>query len=93
MEQIPYIAHEADMTRMERTIRRVWILCIILIIALVGSNAGWIYYESQFEDISTSVEQEVDTGEGDATVIGVGDYYGEDQADSDSENQKTEDRR
>lgn len=75
MEQIPYIAHEADMTRMERTNRRLWILAIVLIVALIGTNAGWIYYENQFEEIA--VEQEVDTGVGDATVIGVSDYNGE----------------
>jgi hypothetical protein len=60
---------------MERTNRRVWILCIILIITLIGTNAGWIYYESQFMDYE--VEQEVDTGIGDAIVVGVGDYNGE----------------
>lgn len=87
MEQIPYIpyiAHEEDMTRMERTNRRLWIVCIILILALLGTNAGWIYYESQFQDISTSVEQEVDTGEGDANVIGVGDYHGTDKTEGDN---------
>lgn len=60
MEQIPYIAHEADMTRMERMNRRLWILCLVLIVALIGSNAGWIIYENQFEDVV--VEQ--DSGEG-----------------------------
>ena len=75
MEQIPFIVHESDMTRMERTNRRVWILCIILIITLIGTNAGWIYYESQFMDYE--VEQEVDTGTGNAIVVGVGDYNGE----------------
>ncbi len=75
MEQIPFIVHESDMTRMERTNRRIWILCIILIITLIGTNAGWIYYESQFMDYE--VEQEVDTGTGDAIVVGVGDYNGE----------------
>lgn len=87
MEQIPpipYMAHEEDMTRMERTIRRLWILAIILIVALIGTNAGWIYYENQFQDISTSVEQEVDTGEGDTNVIGVGDYYGTDKTEGDN---------
>lgn len=74
MDQIPFVVHEADMTRMERTNRRVWILCIILIITLIGTNAGWIYYESQFMDYE--VEQEVDTGTGDAIVVGVGDYNG-----------------
>lgn len=75
MDQIPFIVHESDMVRMERTNRRVWILCIILIITLIGTNAGWIYYESQFIDYE--VEQEVDTGIGDAIVVGVGDYNGE----------------
>lgn len=83
MEQkIPFVVHESDMIRMERINRRVWILCIILIISLIASNAGWIYYESQFITEETTVEQEVDTGEGDATVIGVGDYNGESETDS-----------
>jgi hypothetical protein len=77
MDQIPFVVHEADMTRMERTNRRVWILCIILIALLFATNAGWLYYESQFQYFENTVEQEVDTGEGDATVIGIGDYNGE----------------
>lgn len=87
MEQktnVPYVAYEGAMARMERINRRVWILCIILIVALLGTNAGWIYYESQFEYVETStqeVDQEVDTGEGDAIVIGVGDYNGESETD------------
>lgn len=83
MEQIPYIAHEADMTRMERMNRRLWILNIILILILLATNAGWLYYANSFEEVtSTSVEQDVDTGNGDATVIGVGNY-GTDKTDSD----------
>ena len=60
MEQIPYIAHEADMTRMERMNRRLWILCLVLIVALIGSNVGWIIYENQFEDVV--VEQDSEDG-------------------------------
>lgn len=84
MEQIPYVAHEADMTRMERMNRRLWILNIILILILLATNAGWLIYENSFEDVYTSVDQEVDTGEGDATVIGVGNYNGENQTDGDN---------
>lgn len=73
--------HEQAMARMERTNKRLWILCIILLVALALSNAGWMYYENQFED--TVVEQEVDTGEGGATVTGTGDInYGESKTDS-----------
>lgn len=82
MEQIPLI-YESSMARLERANKRSWIICLILIITLLGTNAGWIYYESQFATNETTVEQEVDTGDGDATVIGVGDYNnGESTTDS-----------
>lgn len=69
--------HEGDMARMERANKRLWVVIIILIVALIGSNAAWIYYESQFID-EVSVEQEVDTGKGDAFVNGIGDFnYGQ----------------
>ena len=57
---ISYAAHEGMMARMERTIRRLWILCIILILLLAGTNAAWIYYETSFEDVV--VTQENDDG-------------------------------
>lgn len=76
-KMMPYFAHEGDMSRMERANKRLWIVILILIVALVGSNGAWIYYENSFED-EISVEQDVDTGEGDAFVNGVGDFnYGE----------------
>ncbi len=53
---IPYIAHEADMSRLERTIKRLWILCLVLIVLFVGTNIGWLVYESQLEEISSSEE-------------------------------------
>lgn len=59
-EQVPYIVHEAAMARLERTIKRLWILCIIMFSAFVISNAVWIYYESSFEDVV--VTQENDDG-------------------------------
>lgn len=70
MEQqnIPYFAHEGMMARMERTIKRLWVLCIVLIILLAGSNAAWLWYESQFEDESTTVTQELNTDSGDAII-------------------------
>lgn len=77
MENVSYIVHESGMARLERTIKRLWILCIILIVLLVTTNIAWIVYESQFEDIV--VEQQVETGEGDAVISGVGDIkYGKD---------------
>lgn len=75
-EPVPYIVHEGNMARMERTIKRLWIVLLVVIFLLAVSNGAWIWYESQWEDVV--VEQEVDTGEGDAFVAGVGDVrYGE----------------
>jgi hypothetical protein len=70
MEQqnIPYFAHEGIMARMERTIKRLWVLCIILIILLAGSNGAWVWYESQFEDEQTTVTQELNSDSGDAII-------------------------
>ena len=38
----------------ERTIKRMWIVILVLIIALIGTNGAWLYYESQFEDVVTT---------------------------------------
>lgn len=75
MKEIPFVAHEAMMDRLERTIRRLWILCILLVFLLVASNALWIYYESQFEEVVTTTDlmQKVDTTDGgNAIVNGTG---------------------
>lgn len=56
MVSVPYIVHESAMARAERTIKKLWILTIILVLLLFGSNAAWIYYENSFED--TVITQE-----------------------------------
>ena len=83
MEQIPYYVHEGMMARMERTIKRLWILCIIIFLAFVISNGAWIWYENQWEvcETSQSVDQDIDTGDGDANITGIGDIYGTSEAD------------
>jgi len=48
---VPYFVHEGMLARQERTIKRLWILCIIIFLALIGTNAGWIVHENSFEDI------------------------------------------
>ena len=59
-ESVPYIAHEASMARMERQARRLWIAVILLIVLIVGTNGAWIWHESQFSDIETTIEAEQD---------------------------------
>ena len=64
-------------SRLERTNKRLFILSIILTIILFVSNGLWIIYECQYTH-EVCIEQEVDTGDGDAFVNGVGDFnYGE----------------
>lgn len=60
----------------ERTIKRLWVIIILLVVLLFGSNAAWVYYESQFADevITQEVTQEADNGIN--RFVG-GDYYGE----------------
>jgi hypothetical protein len=72
--------------RQSLTIKRLWIMCILLIVLLVGTNAMWIWYESQWEYYEQEVEQEIEA-EGDFTVIGIGDYHGESDTESEDETQ------
>lgn len=84
---VPYIVHESSMARLERIIKRLWITVLVLILLLAASNGAWIWHESQYIDEVTTVEQSVDTSEGDAFVAGIGDInYGESPAESNEEN-------
>ena len=75
-KNISYYEHESQMARMERVTVRLWVLVIILIIALIGTNAGWFYYEAQFEDTVITQEAQSD-GNSDINLQNVGgDYYG-----------------
>lgn len=79
---LPYVVHEGIVTRFERIIKRLWILCIILIIALIGTNVGWIYYESQWQYVETTTTQEVDQGgNGNNSFVG-GNYNGTESTDN-----------
>ena len=80
-EKIDYIVFEGEMVRQERYIKRLWILCIIIFAAFIVTNAGWLWYESQWEDqvITQEVQQDADgngTNNYNGNVIG-GDYNGE----------------
>ena len=73
-DTVPFVAYEGALARMERTIRRLWILALVLIGLLLATNAGWIWYESQYETVSITAEQEA-TGNSNNYAIG-GDYDG-----------------
>lgn len=75
---IPYIVHESAMARTERSAKRLWIVVLVLIVMLVGTNGAWIWYEAQFEDIvtTTTTNQEVvqDSESGNNKFVGGDDY-------------------
>lgn len=78
---IQLFMHEREMSRLEQIIRKLWILVIVVFIALVLTNAGWIIYENQFEEIR--IEQEATTDGGGSNYLnGTGEvrYYGEGEA-------------
>ena len=52
-KDVPYIVHEVAVARLERVIKRMWVLVILLIILFVASNGAWIWWESQFEEVKT----------------------------------------
>ena len=57
-EAVPYIVHESAMARTERGAKRLWTVIILLIVLLVGTNGAWLWYESQFETVTTEITQE-----------------------------------
>lgn len=74
---------ETALAMAERTIRRLWITILLLIVLMAGMAVGFFVYESQFEDYSDSVEIDADQ-EGDYNFVSGGDInYG-----TESENPK-----
>ena len=59
-KDVPYNAYEVALARLDRVIKRLWVLVLALIILLCASNAAWIWYESQFEEVR--IEQENESG-------------------------------
>lgn len=54
---VPYIVHQSAAARQERQMRRMWIVILVLIGALIGTNLAWIIYEAQFETVETITEE------------------------------------
>lgn len=76
---MPIAQHEKDQNRLMKIIK--WLVAVIalLIVLLVGSNVGWLIYESQFETVETVEEVIIDAqqdGSG-VNIVGGGDVeYG-----------------
>ena len=65
--KIPFIVHEAEVSRFERHIKRLWIALIIAISLVFASNAVWLSFISQYNFESYDLSTE---GGGNANYIG-----------------------
>ena len=63
-KDVPYIVHEGAVERLERVIKRLWKLVILLIILLVASLSALIWFESQVETVETTIEAKQQTTDG-----------------------------
>ena len=96
-ETIDYLVHEGIVVRQERHIKRLWILCIVIFAAFIATNAGWIIYESQWQDEVITQEIQQDSGQGGSNsyngkIVG-GDWNGEADDQDNSQEKNTEDGR
>ena len=84
---IPYFVYESALARAERTAKRLFVLCLVLIVVAVVTNVLWIRYENQFEDVvTTEVTQDAEWESGDVILNGTGEInYGESTPDSQSD--------
>ena len=72
---VPYVVHESAMARAERTQKSlVWVI-VLLIVLLVGTNAGWLWYNSQFEVVEETTTETTITQE---NADGYNNYIGND---------------
>ena len=64
MAVMPIAEHEKDQNRLMGIIKSLIAVIVILIVLLVGSNVGWLIYNSQFEVVeeSTTITQDNDSG-------------------------------
>ena len=66
--------------RLERTNKRAFILNVILILILLATNIGWLYYESQFTDEKVVIEAEQKADKDSSNYIIGGDYGGKSES-------------
>lgn len=57
---VPFVTHENMRAQMDSCKRRLIGVIILLIVLLVGSNALWLWHESEYEDVS--IEQQNERG-------------------------------
>lgn len=82
-----YYAMDMTTLAFEQTNKRMFMLCVLLIVLLLSTNIGWLIYETQFEDVveTTTIDAE-QTAEGNSSNTIVGGNYGGETESTDYEN-------
>jgi len=82
-----YMMWESSQARVERTNIRQFVIILVLILALIGTNAGWIWYENQFEEVVVTQEVEATAdGSSDLNLNTIGGDYNVSESESNSNN-------
>lgn len=94
VKAISFVAHEADMARMERANVRWFRLALIELVVIIAMIVGFAVYENQYETVeettTQTVTQDVTNGDGSTSVKGlIGDIYGESEADGEDNQNET----
>lgn len=68
VEPVPYIVHESAMARQERTIKRLWILIIILVLVIAGL-LGYIIWEKEMYDVTVTETYTSESDDGGVAIV------------------------
>lgn len=72
-DPVSYFAYESMVASMERTIFKLWIVILVLIVSLVSAIVWFEWRESQYVDVVTTIEAEQESEYGDNYAVG-GDF-------------------
>lgn len=82
-KDIPFIAFESMQARFDRIHFRDCVIIVLLLILLFGTNLMWVTYEMQWQRVeSTTITQDVDAEDGNATISDGVHINGESKTDS-----------
>lgn len=81
---ISSVDHQYDMARLERIIKRLWIIILALLILFAGTNALWIYEWNQY-DYEDIVVDSNDGGNANYLQAGANGVINNGQSDSQDE--------
>lgn len=56
MQEIPYIAYEAECARHDVAVRRLVLVIILCVLLIVGSNLAWLYVWNQYDYVEETYD-------------------------------------